>query len=1058
MGRRRARLIAVSVVMSTALVTLASGQAFEVHPPMPSNAGAPANVPNRVIVAIRNIGTGAQFFTLENTNACGVTATRVDDGNAVSGIMLDAGDVMQVELYHPGSPTLQDLTCNWRINDMLPGTLDQTFTSTHRTTMLPAGPWDVQSQDTKLRSGETQTIYLTNNSLASAMYDTVAINHFNGFGVTFAGECEGTTSCTYSDMVPYASGSNKRLDLTCTNMTAQSITGSVVVYGASAPIGSATFSCEPGAAMMGMMTVNPPVVSINGMPGMQSTTQVGVSTTTLPSDQFTMATLNGDPDFVFMDPSCTQVGMQTCIPSSSVTVPPEHPLTIACMPTSSIRTAALTVYGAASMPETVMVQCDGGMSVGGITIVPDPVVIQGPPGSMASSLAQAMTSTTPPDDFGSAQISGDADFVFIDAKCASPGTQECLLTTPMAFPVELAIQCMPTTTLRSATLTVSGTQSASGFATVHCDGGGGTGPALMVDRSAIDVGMTPVGTTSPPELLTITNVGDTDTSITIDIPSSVWSVSGCDPNSACDLPAGNSVSVDVTFAPTVHGGADVPLTVTPAQGMAQQVSLMGIGIGGRLELVEPSAPYLINLGTVGKNTPRTATIRLRNTGNQNMTATLTEPPSPPFSLSRTTVPLAAGAPSAESVTVTCMSATAVPEMTIAIPITTSPPAYATVPPMLDDEVQVRCEVVDTEVSVGPELNFGEVWLASEPPALTVMITNPMTASRDAMVTGVTLVGADDKPLTLMPVAPQLLTRGQTLTTSLALSTSKEVDLAGASVMVSVDGVDLTLPIMGKVVTPAATITPSRLDLGTVCVGSDVTGQIALDNTGTATLTIKRPEMTGDFAPVFIEPTEYSSAGDASLAANSSALVGVQPSSSQVVATLSGTLTWDVEGLDAAPFNVMVDLAYVNTGAGVSPAALLFKSIPANDISNRQSVTIENCSDAEIVVGVKEVAATKGRESAWSVEPRTAQQRLLPKQRLTLSVAFAPTEPGEHLAKLVLLVGDEERDVELHAVALGEPVLDRTSFYACGCQGSTPPLRGFAMALLVALIVLRPRRS
>ncbi len=725
------------------------------------------------------------------------------------------------------------------------------------------------------------------------------------------------------------------------------------------------------------------------------------------------------------------------------------------------------IVGGVPIQSTPITCAVDAMTAPGIAISPSTLNLSDPVPSGSAQVTN--TSTSIGNAVMQAQLSGDTDFVFNGGPCTGAGST-CNPIGGATTPVSLPIRCTPNGTTRTATLLVTPMTGFAVMSIVQCVQNGGGTPILNVSPLTVPaipaVNAVGTSTTYP---ITLTNVGAGTLDVHAIPPASAdWTVQSCPPSSPCQLVGnGSSTTVQVTFNPTAHGNRSSSLLIS-ANGatMMQTVALQGSGTGAVLELTEPTAAqsYALEFGTVGLNTPQSRTLALRNNGNVSTTATVTAGGGAPFLLSTTTVTLPANPAMDSPVTVTCQSATAM-EDTRTITIMKGANTYRAEPTALFDQagiatVSAHCKVVNTSVQIIPELEFGEVWRLTPDAQITAIIRNPLSAVTSAQITKIEIVGGV-QGLTLGPILPiptnlpRLLAPGEELMTTLTLSTATEVDLAMARLRVTVDSVELEQPIAGKVVTPHARLAPATsLDLGTACVGSDVSGTVMLINDGTATLTIMRPTMDGAFTPTYVDPTTYAIDGTALLAPMRSAIASVHPSMSAGAGPLEGTLTWNVEG--PSPFTINVSLLYISAGAAVSPGALSFGPTSLEQMSNRQTITLENCNPTPIDIAVEGLTSRAGNLAAWDVQPKLDTRTLQPEEKMTISVAFAPTRPGPHAADLRVVVGDTVRTIRLEGEGLGI-VIDRSSFYACSCQGGRVPLHGWPLVVAVLLSCVRRRR-
>lgn len=121
-----------------------------------------------------------------------------------------------------------------------------------------------------------------------------------------------------------------------------------------------------------------------------------------------------------------------------------------------------------------------------------------------------------------------------------------------------------------------------------------SGPLLSLDPWSHDFGEVEVGSTSPPLLATLSNVGDTDAT---GLSFSGLPEFGFDADtSACGdlLPAGGTCTVEITFTPAVPGPASAALNVSSAEGSPASIRLAGLGVGEGCEF-DPELDHTISI-------------------------------------------------------------------------------------------------------------------------------------------------------------------------------------------------------------------------------------------------------------------------------------------------------------------------------------------------------------------------------------------------------------------------------------------------------------------------------
>lgn len=558
---------------------------------------------------------------------------------------------------------------------------------------------------------------------------------------------------------------------------------------------------------------------------------------------------------------------------------------------------------------------------------------------------------------------------------------------------------------------------------------------------------------SAPATLAITNTGDQPLMITVALDgttsAAAWRALACTTR-ACPLPAGDTLALELAFEPTVHGELDATLEVfgPPASG-SQTVALLGTGVGGKLRVDAPPPPgFVLDFGTIAKNQLVALPLELSNIGNAPLEVT---PSSPTAPFSWPVTPLVIDDGTQQQLAISCMSATALPPRSETITLTTD--AYAQNTP----SIEVRCAVANTAVQLTSPLDFGELRVGAAAGVLEVEIANPV-GSPAVTIGRIALTGAQGFPALALtaPAVPAMLAPGAQLTATLELATGADVELANVALEVDVtetDTVTLSQPVTGKVGTPAAVVLPASLDLGSVCIGTSVDGEVTLTNTGTATLTLQRPTLSDDsFVAVFANPTDYPDTG-AQVVPGDKATVGVVLAAGDP-GLQESVLTWNVD-VPNAPFETRVSVALLQEGTAVSPAALRFGGVDiATPPVASQTITLENCGPAPALVSYTRVDAAEGSASAWKLNPPLQQRELQPDETMRVRVAFDPDRPGHHLAYLPFTIDDGEQLVELEGDATGT-LPEETSFYACGCSGSSDPARGWPI-LLAGLLVLRRR--
>ena len=659
----------------------------------------------------------------------------------------------------------------------------------------------------------------------------------------------------------------------------------------------------------------------------------------------------------------------------------------------------------------------------------------------ATATVRAFTAT--PTMLVTATITGPGAYTFTDPACV--GLQSCTFgPQDLTVPYLLGVQC--STPSATALLVVQGTNGAmdTDSAQLTC---AAPGPTISVTPSMIGPLSSPVGTPTAPQQVTVTNNGTGTLSYTVTNSDPQWQLSNlCTGFPSCMLAGGGSQHVfDLTFTPTAHHIMPVSDTFTFDGGMAGMptVQVSGRGTGAVLSVSPTSHDFL----QLARNALGTQQITITNDGNAPLNVQIAGA-GPPFGASSMG---ANGIMPNSSFTfdATCQSATAITPAALGSIVITSN-AYS--PSGGSQMVTLRCEVLATDLQVDPNpVNFNEVRKGTSPnPTMNVTLFN--NSGADETVTSVQLAG-HPSALTRSGFTGGLIPAMTSRTVTLALATGTEVDLATSRLEIALAGqpTPLAVPVRGKVVVPSAHVQPEALDLGTACIGSQVTGVVRMINDGTATLSLEKPTMDQAFNAT------SSSTFPLALAASNEASVEVMPA--QITAGISsGLLTWQVNALGEPfqTFTVPVDLEYIPEGAAVSPRKLEFGQLDVSLISPPSTVTLRNCDPDPISVRVEGLVSSRGNLDAWEIEPRIVERTLASQETLSITARFSPKRVGRHEARIMLRVGDEQRFVEISGDGVG-PLLDKASLYACDCSGSGRPYALLPIGFAVLAIIGRRRR-
>lgn len=285
------------------------------------------------------------------------------------------------------------------------------------------------------------------------------------------------------------------------------------------------------------------------------------------------------------------------------------------------RTATLNIAdNVTGSPQTVALSGTGTAQQGTITISPTSLTFASQTVGTTSAAQTVTVSNTGgvPVTFSSIATTGDF---------AGATTAQCPSIAVEGTPCTFQITFKPTAA-GTRTGAITFTDNATGSSqTVTLTGAAVNGPATVtVTPTSLTFASQTVGSTSPPQNVTVTNTGTgpvnfTSFSITGENSSSFGLASGgtnaCNPTGT--LAANSSCTIGVTFTPTTTGGLTAILSIADnATGSPQQVSLNGTGNNSPVTITIPPGGSATGTATPGG----TAFFGLQITGAPGVTGTV----------------------------------------------------------------------------------------------------------------------------------------------------------------------------------------------------------------------------------------------------------------------------------------------------------------------------------------------------------------------------------------------------------------------------------------------------
>ena len=195
-------------------------------------------------------------------------------------------------------------------------------------------------------------------------------------------------------------------------------------------------------------------------------------------------------------------------------------------------------------------------------------------------------------------------------------TNNCGSSLNASSSCTIAVAFTPTAALtRIGTLTIVDNAPGSPRV-VHLDGTG-VGPAITLSSASLTFSEQPLNTTSGPQTLTVTNIGNAQLAISgVAITGAFAQTNNC----GTGLAAGSNCAINVTFSPTSPGTTFGAVSVLDnAPGSPHAASLSGTAVNGPAPEVYFSSP-IVNFDPqiVGTSSPVQA-LTLKNTGNATLT-------------------------------------------------------------------------------------------------------------------------------------------------------------------------------------------------------------------------------------------------------------------------------------------------------------------------------------------------------------------------------------------------------------------------------------------------------
>jgi hypothetical protein len=236
---------------------------------------------------------------------------------------------------------------------------------------------------------------------------------------------------------------------------------------------------------------------------------------------------------------------------------------------------------------------------------------------------QAVATTSTPPQTVTLTNAGDAALAITSIEIAGDFAQTNTCGSAVAAGANCTIDVTFTPTVAGARIgTITVTDDAAGSPRVVSLGGIGVAPSVFLSRTGLSFSNQGIGTTSAPQTVTLTNIGNAPLTI-----SSVAVTGDFAETNTCgaSVAAGANCDISVTFTPTATGTRTGTLTITDnATGSPHVVQLLGGGVAA-FSLSSPTSTANVARGTDSTTFTITATTQFGFTGSISLTCSGSAP-------------------------------------------------------------------------------------------------------------------------------------------------------------------------------------------------------------------------------------------------------------------------------------------------------------------------------------------------------------------------------------------------------------------------------------------------
>jgi len=575
----------------------------------------------------------------------------------------------------------------------------------------------------------------------------------------------------------------------------------------------------------------------------------------------------------------------------------------------------------------------------------------------------------------------------------------------------------PGTAQASLTITDSATGSPQAVALL----GEGVEPTVVLLPVSLTFPAQTVGTTSVPQVVTLTNTGSEALTVTSIAPSAGYSQTN---TCGSSVAAGAACSVTVTFTPTTTGTQAGSITIVDNAGSSQLISLTGTGSGAPGASLSPTSLTFTGQTVDTTSTAQTAT--LTNTGSGPLSITSVTTTGNYSQTNNCGTSLAAGANCAISVAFTpTATGTLHGSVVVTDNATNSPQSVTT----------TGTGSVSTVVFVPADLSFVNQVVHTSSAKKNVKFSN----NTGATIT-ISKVAASANYSETNSCGTSLAS-GASCTIAVTFTPTTTGILSGTiTVTDSASSGTQTIPLSGTGIAASVTFLPGSLTFADQTVGTTSPASVVtLSNTGTAALTVNTIAITGANKGDYIQ----SNTCGASVAVGASctisttftpAAVGIRTASISVGDSASGSpQTVPLTGTGIAPTVTL------------SPSSTIFANQTVGTTSPASVITLSNPGNATLTITSINVT---GPNSGDFTQTNTCGISLAPGTSCTIGVLFSPLAPGTRQAAISVVdnAAGSPQTAALSGVGTAPSVTFSTSTISFGTisVGTTSPAGGVTL--------------